>query len=222
MNIAADSKPDIRYIAWMKAGPVKLKPGTATISFKMHSGNNHHGALDCFCLTTKSFTPAGSRKPGEKLGLADPGTWAFEVDDDEFSPQALFDLRSLNEKLAGEAGYVQRTPAGDFALGNGQPVRFWAVNTSGGPSSEPADIRKHARFLAKRGVNMVRWHGALNPKGPESSNDPMEPVIPKRVQRGGSYLCSDMYCTGYLPGARGKGAVDSGASHLGFRCVKSP
>ena len=44
----------------------------------------------------------------------------------------------------------------------------------------------------------------------------------KRVQRGGSFLCSDLYCTRYLPGARGKGAIDSGASHLGFRCVSMP
>jgi formylglycine-generating enzyme required for sulfatase activity len=61
-----------------------------------------------------------------------------------------------------------------------------------------------------------------DPQGPESSYDPQEPGIPKRVQRGGSFLCSDQYCTRYLPGARGKGATDSGESHLGFRCVLSP
>jgi formylglycine-generating enzyme required for sulfatase activity len=61
-----------------------------------------------------------------------------------------------------------------------------------------------------------------NPRGPDSGNDPAEPGVPKRVQRGGSFLCSDEYCTRYLPGARGKGAVDSGASHVGFRCVRSP
>ncbi|MEX2118282.1 MAG: formylglycine-generating enzyme family protein [Pirellulales bacterium] len=60
-----------------------------------------------------------------------------------------------------------------------------------------------------------------NPRGPPSSFDPLEPGMPKRVQRGGSFLCSDHYCTRYLPGARGKGAVDSGASHIGFRCVAS-
>jgi formylglycine-generating enzyme required for sulfatase activity len=62
----------------------------------------------------------------------------------------------------------------------------------------------------------------VNPKGPATSHDPMEPGVPKRVQRGGSFLCSDQYCTNYLPGARGKGEVDSGASHLGFRCVRPP
>ncbi|WP_406699749.1 formylglycine-generating enzyme family protein [Singulisphaera sp. Ch08] len=61
-----------------------------------------------------------------------------------------------------------------------------------------------------------------NPQGPDSSHDPAEPGIPKRVQRGGSYLCSDLYCVRYLPGARGKGATDSGASHIGFRCVLTP
>ena len=60
----------------------------------------------------------------------------------------------------------------------------------------------------------------LNPKGPDSSFDPNEPGTPKRVIRGGSYLCSDVYCTGYRPSARMKTAPDTGLSHTGFRCVK--
>ena len=59
-----------------------------------------------------------------------------------------------------------------------------------------------------------------NPHGPDDSFDPAEPGVPKRVQRGGSYLCSDQYCSRYVPGGRGKGATDSGTTHLGFRCVK--
>lgn len=65
-----------------------------------------------------------------------------------------------------------------------------------------------------------RYSPQVNPRGPDSSNDPAEPGVPKRVQRGGSFLCSDLYCIRYLPGARGKGAIDSGAEHIGFRCVK--
>ena len=60
-----------------------------------------------------------------------------------------------------------------------------------------------------------------NPPGPGDSFDPREPGVPKRVQRGGSFLCSDSYCVRYRPGARGKGEVTSGASHVGFRCVRS-
>ena len=183
VNLASDNRPDMRFIAWMNAGPVELQPGTVTITFKMHSGNMHHGGIDCFCLTTKPFTPNGARRPGQKLGLADPGTWAFEPDEDEFSPQALLDLRNLNEKQAGESGWVQRTPDGDFALGDGRPVRFWAVNTSGGPSDDLESVRKHARFLAKRGVNMVRWHGALNPKGPQSKITDVDVAEIEKVQR---------------------------------------
>jgi formylglycine-generating enzyme len=61
-----------------------------------------------------------------------------------------------------------------------------------------------------------------NPTGPADSYDPEEPGVPKRVQRGGSFLCSDQYCSRYMPGGRGKGAADTGASHVGFRCVRSP
>lgn len=58
-----------------------------------------------------------------------------------------------------------------------------------------------------------------DPEGPSSSDDPSETGIPKRVQRGGSFLCSAEYCTRYLVGSRGRGAVDSSSTNLGFRCV---
>ena len=61
---------------------------------------------------------------------------------------------------------------------------------------------------------------ARNPRGPSSSLDPAEPKEQKRVQRGGSFLCTDQYCTRYMVGTRGKGEVRSASNHLGFRCVK--
>ena len=61
---------------------------------------------------------------------------------------------------------------------------------------------------------------ADNPTGPIEGFDPDEPEVPKRVMRGGSYLCSDDYCAGYRPGARMKSSPDTGLSHTGFRCVK--
>ena len=62
---------------------------------------------------------------------------------------------------------------------------------------------------------------ARNPQGPETPFDPSEPSEKKRVHRGGSFLCTDQYCTRYMVGTRGKGEVNTGTNHLGFRCVKS-
>lgn len=59
-----------------------------------------------------------------------------------------------------------------------------------------------------------------NPAGPAESNDPAEPGARKKVQRGGSFLCTDQYCTRYMVGTRGKGEWRTGANHVGFRCVK--
>jgi len=61
---------------------------------------------------------------------------------------------------------------------------------------------------------------ARNPQGPNSSFDPAEPGEEKRVLRGGSFLCTDQYCTRYMAGARGKGEISTGSNHLGFRCVE--
>jgi sulfatase modifying factor 1 len=61
-----------------------------------------------------------------------------------------------------------------------------------------------------------------NPRGPETPYDPAEPTEKKRVHRGGSFLCSDQYCSRYMVGTRGKGEVTTGSNHLGFRCVKPP
>jgi len=61
---------------------------------------------------------------------------------------------------------------------------------------------------------------ADNPKGPEKSFDPNEPYSEKRVVRGGSYLCSKSYCTGYRNSMRMKSTPDTGSMHTGFRTVK--
>jgi sulfatase modifying factor 1 len=63
---------------------------------------------------------------------------------------------------------------------------------------------------------------ARNPQGPPSSFDPSEPGEKKRVQRGGPFLCTEQYCSRYMVGTRGRGAVDTGTNHLGFRTVASP
>jgi len=62
-----------------------------------------------------------------------------------------------------------------------------------------------------------------NPRGgdPEHSVDPRTPdvKIPRRVMKGGSYLCAPNYCRRYRPAARMPQPVDTSTCHLGFRCI---
>ena len=57
--------------------------------------------------------------------------------------------------------------------------------------------------------------------GPNESWDPADPNAPKRVVKGGSFLCNPSYCESYRPSARRGTPPDTGSSHTGFRCVLS-
>jgi formylglycine-generating enzyme required for sulfatase activity len=52
-------------------------------------------------------------------------------------------------------------------------------------------------------------------------DDPTQPQfrVPRRVVKGGSFLCADNYCRRYRPAARRPQMVDTGTSHIGFRCI---
>ncbi len=110
------------------------------------------------------------------------GRWAFVVRDDPFREDSLLDLRFLNDRVAGEKGFIKVNADGDFVYPDGTPVRFWAVNSAVGQDSnwsrpqwpeirsEPS-LARHARFLAKRGVNLVRLHASINPTADNSGTN---------------------------------------------------
>ncbi|MES0207018.1 formylglycine-generating enzyme family protein [Mesorhizobium sp. LNHC209A00] len=66
----------------------------------------------------------------------------------------------------------------------------------------------------------------INPRGgeQEASYDPREPTIriPRKVTKGGSFLCAPNYCQRYRPAARMSQPVDTSTCHLGFRCIVRP
>jgi formylglycine-generating enzyme required for sulfatase activity len=61
---------------------------------------------------------------------------------------------------------------------------------------------------------------ARNPRGPDSPHDSGAPNEKLKVHRGGSFLCTDQYCSRYMVGTRGKGDFSTASNHLGFRCVR--
>lgn len=102
----------------------------------------------------------GHSVPAANSAADSEGWFPFDPRPDPFTNSAI-DLRFLNEKFAGEHGFIAAHNGHFVHSANGQPVRFWAVN---GPSREDhdrAELRRTARLLAKYGVNLVRKHGAV-------------------------------------------------------------
>lgn len=84
--------------------------------------------------------------------------FAFAPAPDAFRPGSVIDLRRLNEKFAGEHGFIG-VREGEFIHGTtGEALRFWGVN---GPPHELTgpDLQHAARMLSKYGVNLARLHG---------------------------------------------------------------
>ena len=101
VNVAADGKPDLRFLTWADAGKVTLRKGDNVVAFRFESGNNNHGYLDCFVLADETFRPRGKLKPGEvaaRDGADEAGWFAFDPKPDPYSATSAIDLRMLERE----------------------------------------------------------------------------------------------------------------------------
>lgn len=138
-----------------------------------------------------------------------PYTWG-----NQFQPGGRFQANTYQGSFPNQAteedGYSETSPAKSF------PANGYGLYDMAGNAWEwVSDWYRHDYFDALARSGEI----AINPLGPTNSFDPAEPDVPKRVMKGGSFLCTDQYCRGYMPGGRGRGDPDTGLNHLGFRLV---
>jgi len=110
---------------------------------------------------------------------------------------------------SGEDGFIATAPVASFP-----PNPYGLYDIAGNVWEIVAD-NFHPRTYS------MREEGATNPTGPDAESlRQLGQRTPTYVTRGGSFLCSDSWCSGYQPGSRQSQENDSPAHHTGFRCVK--
>src|SRR5271154_1173160 len=133
---------------------------------------------------------------------------------DEFKPNGKWMANThqghFPDKDTGVDGYVGIAPVAQF------PANGYGLYDMAGNVWQWTSDWYRPDYYAQLAASEVE---ARNPKGPDSPFDPGEPTEKKRVHRGGSFLCTDQYCSRYMVGTRGKGEISTGTNHLGFRCV---
>jgi len=132
---------------------------------------------------------------------------------DEFKPDGKWMANTFQGNFPnmdkGEDGFKGLAPVKSF-----QPNGYGLYDMIGNVWEWTSDWYRLDAYQTLVGKKVI-----LNPQGPSESYDPAEPLAPKRVTRGGSFLCTDQYCVNYRPSARRGTAFDSGSSNVGFRTV---
>jgi formylglycine-generating enzyme len=130
----------------------------------------------------------------------------------------------------------EMTPGGKFAANTWQGEFPWKSTARRGPGTMPVGQFPANGFgLYDMAGNVWEWtsdwfvrdrQAVASPccggiEAHELSYDPCQPQfrIPRKVLKGGSFLCSPSYCLRFRPAARSPQMIDSGMSHLGFRCA---
>jgi sulfatase modifying factor 1 len=144
---------------------------------------------------------------------AKPYVWGDEPPTDEL-PRANIWQGSFPYLNIQADGFAGTAPVGSFP-----PNGYGLFDMAGNVWEWCADWYDRGAYLerAREGPQPV-----VDPQGPPRSDDPQRPFGELRAQRGGSFLCNDSYCSRYRPSARHGGSPDTGMSHVGFRCVRSP
>lgn len=125
VNIAEDGKPDMRFLAWTKVGPISLTEGNSELRFRMSSKNGNHGGIDCFCLTTdKTWKPEKALKP------SDSKTWPAPVLSDANLRKWGDFIRPSAKDLAwrGVRWHQHLDEAAEEAKSLERPILLWAMN----------------------------------------------------------------------------------------------
>ena len=126
INLATDEKPDLRFVGWVRAGVKQLDAGELEIGVRFSSGNNNHGILDCFCLTTDTeWKPSRTLKPGEKK----PHWAAPQITDANLDKWLNF-LRPSAEELGWRKvrWHHSLSEAAEEAERLQRPILLWAMN----------------------------------------------------------------------------------------------
>jgi sulfatase modifying factor 1 len=97
----------------------------------------------------------------------------------------------------------------------------WRAEAGYGTTAPVGSYPPNGHGLFDMAGNVWEWTTSWYGGSEAASRDPSQPqfAVPRKVLKGGSFLCADSYCRRYRPAARRPQMIDTGMSHVGFRCA---
>ena len=178
--------------------------------------------MDAVEIPAATFTMGSDRHYPEEAPARVVAVDGFRIAGARLPTEAEWELAARGGLDGAAYVWGEEPETSDASLANYWHGEFpWRADPGYGTTTPVGSFPPNEHGLFDMAGNVWEWTADWYGGSEQASLDPGQPqfAVPRRVVKGGSFLCADSYCLRYRPAARRPQMIDTGMSHIGFRCA---